>query len=136
ACPCGQTLGRSDILSHDAEIVLFCIKNRQYVDYPLRFIDTVEDQIILMHDVSEIQAAQDVILRYSSTLGKIHQSFTLLTQFRDEPHCCVVVHGMCRDVGSELSEILVCCFSQPDLIAHGRTSSNSPRISSLAASIA
>ena len=31
-----------------------------------------------------------MILRYSSTLGKIHQSFTLLTQFHDEALCCLV----------------------------------------------
>lgn len=52
-----------DKLPHHAEVVFFRIEYGQYADDLLRFINAVEDQIILMQDVAKVKAAQNVVFR-------------------------------------------------------------------------
>ena len=52
-----------DKLPHHAEVVFFRIEYGQYADDLLRFINAVEDQIILMQDVAKVKAAQNAVFR-------------------------------------------------------------------------
>ena len=52
-----------DKLPHHAEVVFFRIEYGQYADDLLRFINAVEDQIILMQDVAKVKATQNAVFR-------------------------------------------------------------------------